>query len=321
MQTSRPASPLLHGAIGGIAAGAVVAIWFLIVDLATAEAFHTPTTLAGAIFGDPNTAATFRIVATYTILHFGVFTLLGMATAWFLHVIGVAPGLLVGVLFGLGVLNSVYYGALLVTGAQVLTVLPVWHVLGANLVGGMVMMAYLHRASRADGPLGLGFLRESPLLKKGIITGLIGGSAVALWFLIMDLLANAPFYTPAALGSAVLFGATSPDEVRVGAAVIAAYTVVHFAAFIVVGVALVWSAHRLEQTPGMWLVGLLAFIVLEGVFLGTMGGLGSWVLGTISWWAVGIGNLVAVLAMGKWVWSTHPKLRHELLDKPVNTRV
>lgn len=321
MQTSHPANALVHGAIGGVAAGAVVALWFLVVDLATAEAFHTPTVLVGAIFGDPNMPATFRMVATYTILHFGVFTLLGMATAWFLDVIGVSPGLLVGAVFGLGVLNSVYYGALLVTGARVLTVLPVLHVLGANLVGGMVMMVYLHHALHAEAPLGLGVLRGHPLLTKGVITGLIGGSAVALWFLIVDLLANSPFYTPAALGSAVLFGATSPAEVHVGVAVIAAYTVVHFAAFVVVGIALVWSAERLEETPGMWLMGLLAFIVLEGLFLGTMGSLGGWVLGTISWWAVGIGNLVAVLAMGKWVWATHPKLRHELLEKPVKTRV
>jgi hypothetical protein len=25
--------------------------------------------------------------------------------------------------------------------------------------------------------------------------------------------------------------------------------------------------------------------------------------------------------MGMWVWKTHPKLRHELMEKPVNTRV
>ena len=321
MQTSHRASSLLHGAIGGVAAGAVVALWFLVVDLATAEAFHTPTVLVGAIFGDSNMPATFRIVATYTIVHFGVFTLLGLATARFLDVIGVSPGLLVGAVFGLIVLNSVYYGALLVTGARVLTVLPVLHVLGANLVGGMVMMVYLHRASHAEAPLGLGVLRGHPLVTKGVITGLIGASAVALWFLIVDLLANSPFYTPAALGSAVLFGATSPAEVQVSVAVIAAYTMVHFAAFVVVGIALVWSSERLEQTPGMWLMGLLTFIMLEGLFLGTLGSLGGWVLGTISWWAVGIGNLVAVLAMGTWVWATHPKLRHELLDKPVKTRV
>ncbi|HSJ63051.1 MAG TPA: hypothetical protein VK922_03995 [Gemmatimonadaceae bacterium] len=321
MQTSHPASPLLHGAIGGVAAGAVVALWFLVLDLATAEAFHTPAVLAGAIIGDLDMTPTFRIVATYTILHFGVFTLMGMATAWFLDAIGVSPGLLVGAVFGLVVLNSVYYGALLVPGAQVLTILPVFHVLGANLAGGMVLMAYLHHALHTEAPLGLAVLRGHPLVTKGMITGFIGGSAVALWFLIVDLLASSPFYTPAALGSAVLFGATSPEEVHVGVAVIAAYTVVHFAAFVVVGIALVWSAKLLEQTPGMWLTGLLAFIVIEGLFLGTMGSLGGWVLGTLSWWAVGIGNLIAVLAMGMWVWATHPKLRHELLEKPVETRV
>lgn len=321
MQTAHPGSPLLHGAIAGVAAGAVVALWFLVVDLATAGAFHTPTVLMGTIQGDPNTPATFRIVATYTVLHFGVFALLGMAAAWFMGAIGTSPGLLVGALFGLFVLTSVYYGALLVTGVRVLTVLSVWHVLGANLVGGMVMMAYLHHAWHAEAPLGLGALRGHPLLTKGAVTGVIGASAVAFWFLIVDLVANAPFYTPAALGSAVLFGATTPAEVQVSVAVIAAYTMVHFAAFVVVGIALVWAAEKVEQTPGKWLIGLLTFIVLEAIFLGTLGSLAEWVIGAMSWWAVGIGNIVAVLAMGWWVWATHPRLRRELLEKPVKTEV
>jgi hypothetical protein len=321
MQTSHETNILVHGAIGGLIAGGVVAIWFLILDLATAEPFHTPAILASAILANESTVATFRVVATYTVLHFGVFALLGMATAWFIRAIGATPGLLFGAVFGLGVLDSVHYGALLVTGARVLTVLPVMHVLGANLLGGMAMMVYLHHAIHAETPLGLGVLRGHHLLTKGLITGMIGAGAVALWFLILDLLTNSPFYTPAALGSVVLFGATSPAEVQLNVAVIATYTMIHLASFAVVGIALVWSAERLEQMPSMWLMGLLAFIVLEALFLGIVGSLGGWVLGTVSWWSVGIGNLIAVAAMGKWVWATHPKLRRELTEMPVKTRV
>jgi hypothetical protein len=311
---------LVHGAVAGIAAGLVVALWFLVVDLVTAQPFRTPAVLASAIMGVDG-PPTFRLVATYTLLHFGIFTILGIAAASLVRQIGIAPGLVVGALFGLGVLDAVHYGALLVTGTGVLTVLHPVHVLAANLAGGVVMMAYLHYATRADTPLGLAVLREYPLLTRGLITGLIGAGAVALWFLVLDTARGRPFYTPGALGSVAFFSAMSPADVRVDVGVIAAYTLLHLAAFTVVGVALEWGAERLVRAPGMWLMALLAFIILEGLFIGTMSALSGWVLGALGYWAVAIANVVAVAAMGAWVWKTHPQLRHELIEMPVQTRV
>ena len=37
---------------------------------------------------------------------------------------------------------------------------------------------------------------------------------------------------------------------------------------------------------------------------------GEWVLGTLGVWSVLFANLFAVLAMGGYIWRTHPKLRH-----------
>lgn len=312
---------LMQGTIGGILAGAVVALWFLIFDIATAEALRTPLVMARAVLHDESTVATFRLIAVYTILHFGVFVLLGIGMAWFLRVGNVAPGVLIGAVFGLGVLNSVHYGALLVTGANMLTLLPIWHVLGANLLGGMVMMAYLHRVLHVEAPMGPGILREHELLLNGLTTGLIGAGAVALWFLVLDVIRGSPFYTPAALGSVVFFGAESPAEVVVRPGVIAAYTILHLAAFAAVGTALAWSAEKLERTPGMWVMGLLVLIMVEGLFLGVVGSLGGWVLGTMNWWAVGAGNLIAVAAMGRWIWRSHPVLRERVQGVPLNTTV
>lgn len=310
---------LVHGAVAGIAAGLVVAVWFLILDVVTAEAFRTPATLAGVIVGE-QAAPTFGLVAIYTLLHFTVFALLGIGAAFLVRAIGVAPGLLMGAVFGLGVLGTVHYGALLIAGTGALTVLPPRHVLAANLLGGMVMMAYLHYAMRSETPLGLGVLREHPLLVRGLITGLIGAAAVALWFLVLDIARGRPFYTPAALGSLLFLGASSPEAVRVTVAVIAAYTAVHLAAFAAGGIALEWGAGRLERAPGMWLMALLTVIILEGLFIGTVGSLSGWVLGTLGVWAIGVANLVAAAAMGAWLWKTHPRLRQPL-DEPVQTRV
>lgn len=311
---------LLHGLIAGSAAGAVVALWFLVVDLGRGEPFGTPALLANALIGGVGPASV-RLVTMYTLLHFGVFALLGTGAAYLLRAVGLAPSLLLGALFGVGVLDGVHYGALLLTGTGALSVLPPLHVLPANLLGGLVMMVYLHRATHAETRLGLGVLRDYPLVGKGLVTGLVGAGAVAIFFLVLDILRQRPFYTPAALGSLLFLGASSPTDVQVGWAVVAAYTLLHLAVFAAVGVGLEWSAGRIERTPGMWLMGLLAFITLEALFIGTAGNLSGWVLGDLGYWAIGVANLVAVLAMGSWVWASHPRLRHELIDRPVETRV
>src|SRR5881397_485376 len=51
------------------------------------------------------------------------------------------------------------------------------------------------------------------ILREGFIAGLIGAAAVALWFLIVDVIAGRPFFTPAMLGSAVFWGVHDPAQV------------------------------------------------------------------------------------------------------------
>lgn len=312
---------VFHGFVGGLIAGAVVALWFLAVDMVTTEAFYTPSLLASTILREEFQWPTLRLVMVYSVLHFGVFASLGVATAWFLSATNVTPGLLVGAIFGVGVLNAVHYGGLLITGVDLLTVLPVVHVVGANLVGGMLMMAYLHHAWHAETRLGLATIAERPLMRDGVITGLLGAGAVALWFFVVDIMATIPFQTPAALGSAVLLGASSPTDVRLNLGVIGAYSFLHLFAFCAVGIAFAWVAERIERAPGFWLLGLMAFIVVEGLFIATAGIVSAWVLGTLGWIQIGVGNLVAVAAMGAWLWQTHPRLRQQLTKRAVATQV
>src|SRR5687768_1053671 len=184
MQQSQ-ANALVHGAVGGIVAGLVVALWFLGVDLAAGQPFATPARLADAVIGGQH-AAGIRLVVAYTVLHLGVFAAIGMAAASFIRATGVAPGLLVGAVFGLVVLTGVHYTALLVTGRRVLAVVPAIHVVVANLLGGMAMMSYLHLAMRSTAPIGYGVLREHRLVARGLVTGMIGAGAVAFWFLVLD---------------------------------------------------------------------------------------------------------------------------------------
>lgn len=321
MQSQPTWRALAHGVVGGLVAGLAVALWFLVVDSIRTEPFDTPALLASTILGEEYAWPTNRLVAIYTVLHFGVFAFLGMITAWFLHATDLEPGLLVGAVVGVGVLNGAYYGGRLLAGVDVLHVLPPGHVLGANLLGGVLMMAYLHRAFRAEGALGPGVLVRHPAVWEGLATGLVGAGAVALWFLVVDILTGLPFQTPAALGSALFLGASGAAEVQYNVALIGAYTVVHVLAFWLVGALFAWVARRLERAPSLWLMALLGFIIVEGLFLGATTLLASWVLGALTWWAVGMGNLVAVSAMGWFLWARHPQLRERLVAGMMETRV
>jgi hypothetical protein len=306
-----------HGLVGGLVAGLAVASWFLVADIVAGHPFHTPTVLAGALFHRDIVEPTFRWLAAYSLLHFGVFALLGVTMAWAIAPLEAPPRLLLGVVFGIAVLDAVFYGALLFTGVRLLEVVP-WHqVLGANILSGVAMMWYLRGAEHDRRPFGPAALKNHPLLARGLVTGLVGAAAVALWFLILDLAAGRLFRTPAALGSALLLGASGPSEIEVSLGVVVTYTVVHLAAFWAAGVVFVALAEQLERTPGLIQLVVMGAIVLEGLVVGTLAVSAQWVLGVLGWWAVVVGNAIAVLAMGWLVWRSHPALRQKLREAPV----
>lgn len=308
---------LTKGAIGGLIAGAVIAVQFLVIDLLAGDPFATPMALAGAFFGSAASTASFGLVVGYSLLHFGVFAALGAATAVGLDAFGMEPRLRYGLVFGMGVLNAIHYGALL--ASQTLQVLAAVHVLVANLLGGMALMIYLHRAERVEAPLGAAALRDHPMLSKGIGVGLAGALAVAVWFLVLDIAGGRPFFTPAALGSMIFLGARGADAVQVNPGIVAGYTTLHVVAFLMVGVGMVWLSERLEQQPGLWLGVLMGLIVCKAGFLGGAGLFGGWLLGALGWWAIGAGNVLAVGVMGWIVWQSHPLLRKRLMEEPVAT--
>jgi hypothetical protein len=312
---------IVNGVFGGVAAGAVVVVWFLVVDLVAGQPLATPTLLASTFLGRPIAEPTIGVIAGYTILHFGVFAILGIVAAVALNVLEIEPGLRHGLVFGVGVFNAVHYGTLVVMGARMLTLLPGIHVVLANFVGGMLMMVILHHQAKSEKPLGLGALREHPLLREGVGTGVVGALAVAVWFLVLDVMSGRPLFTPAALGSALFLGAATPADVQVNLVMIGAYTVVHFLAFAAAGTALVWMTRRLEQRPGLWLAALMALIILDAGFIGVAGVLGGWILGALGWWAVLVGNLLAVGVMGRQLWRAHPGLSKQLSEEPVTTMV
>lgn len=316
-----PHEMVAHGILGGVVAGLVVAFWFLVVDVSNGQPFHTPAVLAGAFSHQPVAAPSFRLVVVYSVLHFGVFAFLGIAAAWLMAALHTAPRLLLGLLFGIVVQEAIFYGGLLFTGVRLSAVVPWHHVIAANILSGFVLMAFLHRAGREDRPFGLDAFKGHPFLTRGLITGLIGAVAVMGWFFLLDLVAGHPLRTPTALGSVLLFGASTITDLQPDGGIIAAYTVVHLAAFALAGMVIVGIAEQIERAPDMILLLALASIVLDALVVAVLALAAQGALGIVGVISVFAANLLAVFAMGWYVWRTHPSLRHRLRDMPGEVRV
>jgi len=316
---------IVRGVIGGLLAGLVVAVWFLVADSIAGVPFRTPALLSSVLFERESTLVSFQAVAAYSVLHFGVFALVGIAMAWLSAALPAPPRLLLGVVSGLLLQEVVFYSGLVLSGTgdlrALLWLVPWPHVFAANILAGIVLMAFLHRTERDERPFGLAVLRGHPLVSRGIVAGLIGAVTVAIWFLLLDIVNGRPLYTPAALGSAFLLGTSPGGEVHVTLGVIAAYTAAHVAAFIVAGITIVALAELVERMPQFVVLAFMFCIVLEALVVAALALGAEWVLGALGVWAIVVGNVLAVTAMGWTIWLTHPVLRRRLLHEPFQVRV
>jgi hypothetical protein len=132
------------------------------------------------------------------------------------------------------------------------------------------------------------------LVGRGILAGAIGALALAVWFLVIDLLQGEPFRTPAFIAGALRLG-----ELRLGTFPVALYTVVHFAAFALVGVIAAWFVDRLEVVPGALLGIVLGFLLFNLVFYGSVFITPNRtdIVAALGWPQVLAGNIIAGVAL------------------------
>ena len=151
-----------------------------------------------------------------------------------------------------------------------------------------------------------------PLLHDGVIAGLIGATAIAVWFFVVDAIAGRPFFTPETLGHAMLdvFGRPAQDDSRV--IHVLAYTVFHFAAFMIVGLAMSLIVFLAQKEPSILFGFLVLFVAFELGFYGFVGLVSqSTALREFAWYQVMIGNILAAGLMGFYFWRTHKELGEE----------
>ena len=316
---NRATSVLLHGAVAGLLAATALVLYFLIWDRALHAPLRTPTFLAAAILGVRHVQPDVGAILLYTLVHYIVFVLIGLLVAWVVGQVPMARSLLFGVVVGFLLFDLLFYAGIIVSGTNVIRALGWPIVLLGTIVAGLVMLGSLALTSPARGTGWIGVLREHRTTGEGIVAGAIGATIVAFWFMIVDAFAGRMLFTPAALGSAVFYGATSPAQVTVDFTTVAGYTLLHYAAFLVVGLIFAAVVRGTEESPPLLLGLAMLFVVAETLFVGLVAIAASWILGTFAWWAIIVGNVLAAIGMGAYLWKMHPALQNTMrgpLERP-----
>ncbi len=299
----------VRGTIAGVLGGTVLALWFLIIDAALGQPFHTPALLANALFGVEGLEARPGMIVAYTFVHYALFVGVGIGVTWLFASVDWGPSLLLGLVLGFILFDIAFYASIYLTGIEIVEDLGWVEVLTGNVAAGLTIMGYLYVAGEKQGITWWEALGEHKVVKEGLIVGLIGAGAVAGWFFFFDLTRGQPLFTPGALGSALFLGASSVDMVQVSFGTVAGYTLVHVLAFLFVGVVASAVAWEAEESPPLILGAILLFVAFEAFFLGLLAVVAEFLLGPIAWWSIAVGNLLAVVSMCVYLWKRHPKLQ------------
>ena len=147
------------------------------------------------------------------------------------------------------------------------------------------------------------------LSQEGIIAGTCGAATIALWFLLLDVLAGHPLYTPYMLGMALFKGRNvllmPSAHLKFSLGIVGAFTVLHWLAFALTGALASLLLGLAEHNPNLGFGVLLFFVLSTGGFVGGAMTFAEPVLHALAWTSVLVGNLLAAIAMGGYLWRRH----------------
>jgi hypothetical protein len=311
-----PRTVVGRGILAGFVGATVLALWFLLMDLRQGAPFRTPEFLAGVLgFGEVQMGV--FSVTIYTVLHYVAFAFIGVGSAWLADRLEAVPGLALGLALGFLLFNAVFYGSVWITGIDVVQALGGWpRMLVGNLLAGVAVFGILTAMGVAEPMHWSDMLAEHYTVREGLITGIIGAGAVAVWFLVVDAVSGRILFTPAALGSAVFLGARGPEAVQITGVTVLGYSVLHVTAFMLTGlVAAAIVAAAEEHSEVVLLGGILLFVTLEAFSIGLLTIVAEWLVEALSWWNIGGANLIAALGMGGYLYSRHPGLLRDVQER------
>ena len=148
------------------------------------------------------------------------------------------------------------------------------------------------------------------IISEGVLAGVIAASAVAVTFLLVDVVSAEAFRTPRMLGGMLLqlLGA-APDASADVPTALALYTLFHFVAFIIAGIIAASIVQVTMRQPVALLLFVILFFAFEVAFTGFVAFLDTQSSRGITPVQVALGNVVATVAMGLFFRARHPHLR------------
>jgi hypothetical protein len=302
-------SVLREGVIGGLLGAAIVAVWFLVFDLARGRPFLTPALLGEAVFQGLRDPAAVHVtlgpILGYTLLHGLAFVAFGVVAAALIAVSERETALFIAVVILFACFEMFFLGALGAVGKSLLGAVVWWAILIGNLLAAAAMLWYFVVGHRALPRVLVG--SWGGVLGEGAIAGLIGAAIVAVWFLCIDTIQGEPLRTPQLLGTAFL-RQTDP----VGAVV--SYTIVHGLAFLAFGIAASVLMEAAERQPVFLIVLIILFTAFEVFSFGAIIIAANWILDEVAGWTIFVGNLLAAGAMLSYFFRRHRTLTRRLSD-------
>jgi len=164
-------------------------------------------------------------------------------------------------------------------------------------------------------------VQDHSTFHEGAVTGAVGALVVAIWFLIVDIAAGQPLYTPNVLGKIFLRGDFGPEVGQILPEAVLGYTAFHFLLFVLVGVGLTLMAHLATRNIALRMGVWLGLVVAFGLFAGLTYMLGTATGSPLAPWSVVSASLLGVLGMAGYLWRRHPRLGRSLDEAPLGAEV
>ena len=130
---------------------------------------------------------------------------------------------------------------------------------------------------------------NADILKRGVVSGIVGALVIVLWFLLTDTIRGEPLATARFVSAALLGGPAL--------AAIPAYTILHFMSFQVIGFASAWALDSLKVVAPTLLGLALGALLFDMIFYGSVMATGADIVQEFGWRNVLAGNVLAGLAI------------------------
>ena len=319
-----PRELLFESLYAGVLGGSVVALFFLIADLLDGQPMFTPSLIGSVLFHGASAAdvATVRpdAVVYFSIVHIAAFTVLGAAISLLVHEIELHsrhPVVLLLVLFA--VIEAAFFVVVPMAMPGVIARLGMARVAIANLLAAATIGLFFILSHRAGAWKKLKYTTPE-LLIDSLYSGVLGGSAVAAFFLVIDLLDGQPLFTPSLLGSVLFHGIAAADVTDVHLGAVAYFSLVHIIAFTALGAVVSLVVHEVELHARHPIeVLLVLFALVEVAFFAVAPLAMPGLIAELGIVRVGIANLLAGGSMALFFVLYHrsearEKVKHNFAD-------